>query len=769
MRLVVTVGLLVMASLPAQSDEDPRLERTRSELLAQFELPPGAVAVRAATPKQLANVTAALRRLRPVERSLRVLSADRKALADLSVTAAHQQWDIRTEPEATDNEGRVRLRLPPGPWAVDVSGRVGDTTLAFGRFTVEDESEAARTLVLGTPRHVRVVLPTGRTPRDAFVAVATPDLTHQYVAEVDATKLAVSTPPEQDVVVQAWRAPSRSPGYLVRSLVPASAESLKLELNRKAMLQVDGRDRRTLTVRIGTLDALAAPLEIQTRARRDLYVAGLEEVAVGYEVASPALNYHVHAGPMKVNQRRVITGKPDFRVSASYMRNGMSRYRQQRNSLSFRVFLRDPHGLIVRGHARSAPFTVDWKARAGKRVLAKGSMTGSWRSRIPALTVEEREALELDLEMRGQGVRVRETLRPLESTDVAQGRAVICHALPELGANARLWLGWADQLVAAFKESTHFRPSELKVYCWVHAMPGLSGWGGVTNRRSFAMFADGRLFGFVRPRAQNDLTVSHELAHAFDIGNHGSLFQALQSRAVRRMKSLREDAHRVPAGNVYRQILEDLPEDGDILGGASDGKLPAIGAAAAVDAQVHEDEFLLWYLRSVRGPDASVAWRRDWHYFRWWLTLRGYTDDEIRGACISHFAGENLAWLIRLRGGQACFERVASAMAEIEKPSGEMPVRVARRAVLQRWARAPLPAKAELPSAVQLLRGELGSRSARADTLLRWAQAALFAQRTEDARTLLQAALTDAWPLDRAEFMRVLSEAATVWSGRPSK
>ena len=455
--------------------------------------------------------------------------------------------------------------------------------------------------------------------------------------------------------------------------------------------------------------------------------------------------------------RRTFVGAPPFALSASCFLNANRRYGSKRDTASFRVFLKDENGLIMRG-ARLAPFPVAWTARVGETVVKQGKLTGSWRARIPPMSDDERAKVELDLEVTTGTRRYKRTVSLKPSADLAQVGVLRVHGLPELAPNARVWSRWAHDLVRGFYDSTHVRPPEIAVYLWVESMPGLSGWGGWNDRRSYAYFSDGRLFGFVRAGARNDGTVSHELAHAFHQASHGASFQALQSRAVRRMKGLRRDVNRVPAGNAFRELLASPSRPAPPPG----AKRPPPGASAGIDSQVGEDEAVAWYVRSVAGSDACNRWRRTWWAHRWYLSLKGFHDDVIHAAHATLHAGRDAAWLVRLRGGLVPPKRHALALALLQREP-KLTTTGARRAVIKKWAEAPMPA--DWKAARTEMQAELGYRRQRVDTLVRWARLAR-PESVATCRELVLAALAEAWLDDNILFERTLEVGARLTATR---
>lgn len=735
--------LVLLLPLLAAHHVDADETAARQRLLDEFTPPVRAPDV--ATPEVGPELA-----LQPIR--LRVLDANGAAVPAIAARAWQSRFDITSEGE-TDADGIVELSLPRGMWRIDLSGRHGDDVV-FDRVRFDIQAEGVREVSLVARRTISVRTRSGSLrPADRLV-LATDDLVHQYSLEGVAGPVRVLSQGEDPFICQASAAPGKRAGFLIRGRAAAGDTRLLVDGPDAVPHAFRGSSSYVLTVSLDTVDRLASPLDFNAARLSRVLVAGVKQVSVGYGVKRGDLTYRFHPSALDVGTKRTFEGRPPFTVSASYFLNSNSRFRGMRGTSSFRVFLREENGLVVRGAGR-APFPIQWRATLKGGLLTQGSMTGSWRSRLPQMSDAEREDLRLELQVTGGGRKYKRTVTPARSVDLAQVGVLRVHSLPELEANAQSWAIWCGQLVDAFYESTHVRPPDLGLYLWVEAMPGLSGWGGWNNRRSYAYFADGRLFGFVRAPARNDGTVSHELGHSFHEGGHGASFQALQSRAVRRMKSLRNDAHRIPAGNAYRATLTSPPHRPAQTAAA---KSPPPGAVAGVDTQVLEDEMVAWYVRSMAGADACVQWRATWWQHRWALTLEGFHDDVIRAAHAALYADHDCAWLLRLRGGsvpRAPYERALAFL----RASPALTNRGGRRNVIRAWQRRGPPEQSAWPTAYESMRAELGDRGVRAQVLAGWV--------TDMADTpaglrleIAQAALAEAWAYEPATFETTLATLA---------
>lgn len=756
------------AAPPAPEISDARIDAAREELLAAFEPPVFhetdpelAAAERAREQRELA-------RLRPVEASFQVLLPDGKHPREVTLRATHPRLDMFTKTVTADADGHATLRLPPGTWCVDVAGDTTDGRALFGRISVEvpSGSDGLRdfdiALIHETTLRFR---DTGNAPtKPERVDLATEDLVHRHTWRLDVSQLTVLRPSPDPFVVQVQRAPTQRPGYLLRAHAGGDDVELSAREEGATHYVFAGSPERVLTPAIDTLDALSSPFEFEARRNLALVISGIPEMVVRYGVSAGDETYRFYDTPIPVDGvERTFTGKPPFDVSVGAHWNSPGRYNGDRYKVSVRVFLRDENGLIMVGSGKRAPFPVKWRALLGDTVHAEGEMKGGWSARLPKLEKKDDFlALRFDLELADTGrPRRLEGLEPEYHAKVAEVGRVEVQSFPQLAPNARAWARWADDLAASFRDASHVHPSRLTYAMWVHAMPGLSGWGGWNGNKAWGYFSDNRLFGFARPGEKNDGTVSHEMTHGHRIYAHGTYFNQTQNRAVRRMLSLRHDAHRVPAGQKFVEWIDALPVTLDAPVATGSDAIPT-GSRTAEDPAVAEDELIAWYLRQVHGSDVCVQWRYNHEFIRWWLTLRGFSDDEARAGILTHYAHENLAWLIRRRGGSVSDRRADAALELVTHPGTARPVQKVREAAVKRWTDADLSAEADLDGALRKMESELGDWTLRARVHLQAADLTASRGDRDGAKRRLLDALRCAANMGRATFDATLADAARV-------
>jgi hypothetical protein len=149
-----------------------------------------------------------------------------------------------------------------------------------------------------------------------------------------------------------------------------------------------------------------------------------------------------------------------------------------------------------------------------------------------------------------------------------------------------------------------------------------------------------------------------------------------------------------------------------------------------------DDAVFVWYYRSQFGEEAQALRRKCGAAWSWLLTLRGFTDEEIRIAMLSRAAGTDLGRLARMRGIDVRDRRIAEAFDLLGAAGEKLPWQDQRDPVLGGWATGQLPA--DLAEAEARMRAELGDRRARVQALLRIARAhpprRPFARRAGDRR-----------------------------------
>jgi hypothetical protein len=261
--------------------------------------------------------------------------------------------------------------------------------------------------------------------------------------------------------------------------------------------------------------------------------------------------------------------------------------------------------------------------------------------------------------------------------------------------------------------------------------------------------------------------LSHELGHVFRYGHSNAFENKVMTqagrRAGRRLESIRPGMERVPEGNRYRALLESVEEEEGGAGGPA-GDATGDGVLVPNLEITGDDAVFVWYYRSQFGEPAQAARRKYGAAWSWLLTLRGFTDEEIRIAMLSRAAGTPLAWLARMRGIDVRDKRIAEAFEILGAAGEDVPWKEKRDPIFHGWTGYPL--QADLVAAEARMRTELGDRRARVQVLLRIGREYIVRgdpSRGEDAivRALVEARLGGEGALDLA-----LRDAAPLWIGR---
>jgi len=753
------------AATPAPTISPEALAKAREELLAEFESP----VVRETHPDfaaaQREREENALARLRPVDAVFRVFLSKGATPKDIGVRAFHPKLDLTTATAMTDEKGQATLRLPPGRWELNLSGHVDADHVVFGRTFVDVPVRGQRAFDLPLLHTTKVRFrDTGNAPSTPErVDLACEDLLHRFTWRGERSHLTVLRPSNLPLVVQMLRTPTQRPGYLIRATTIASAFDLTARGSDATRFVFPGSPLVKLSPSIDSMDALSAPFTFESRRKETLVIRGLPELAVGYSVNAAGKKYRFYTTPVLVDGKdRTFSGRAPFDVSVGTYWASPSRFKGHRYKVSARVFLRDANGLIMVGHSKRAPFPVKWRALLHGKEFSAGTMKGAWSVRMAALKKKpDYLALKFELELSDTGRPRRLSVDPQLHKQLATVGRVQLQTLPQLEPNARAWARWVNDLADSFAETQHQRPRNVTYCLWVHAMPGLSGWGGWSSGGAWGYFRDGHIFGYARSSKRNNGTASHEMTHGHHVWAHGTVFNQTQTRALRRMWSRRTDGLRVPGGQRHLPWLEALPE---VVAAEPETGIP-IGARSSEDPKVAEDEVIAWYVRQMFGVKACNDARYHLEFHRWWLTLQGFTDDEARAGVLQHMTKTNLAWLVRQRGGAVSDRRSDEAALVASNPKKvKRPVKKIRSAAVTRWKDPDLTKAPDLDIALSVMDGELGQWSSRSKVYLKAAKlTAARGDRRATKRYVLEALRCGA-RLGRTWFDRALEAGAPIWA-----
>ena len=789
----ITVGLLLLLALGAgaATGEDrapsPEVERARRELLDALGAPPAAAAETGGPRVDVDAGPAGVERLRLHDVRVRVTGLNGNALQGVTVRALHDSFDLAAAPVETNTLGRAVVRLPRGAWRVDVSRVDPDEgRCVFARVRLEVDPAAEQRIELPERRTVRFRSQGGAFRAPGKVTLAAADFsTHVEVPQRDGA-FDVITAPGAPLVLQALRAPDATDGYVLRRQIGAGTTTIVTDAASdpaapSTPFVFRGDERREVAPTLVSVDALPFDLSFATRGTRTVFVSGVPQVAVSMTVRRDGVPYSFYALPFTTDGKpRTFTGEPPFAVSVGRQHNTFSKYGARRGTVSFRVFLREENGLVLRGASKDAPYQVAWAELLDGKQRAAGTMTKGYLARTPAIEGKDVARLRYRLRIRGPGEDREVEVEPHGQVEKVSVGKVGVRAYPEVAPNARLWAACVNDGVHAWEAVCTTRRARVDVTLFSEMPPGLGGWGGWNGANGFMFLPEGRMFGFVVPCFYDGL-LGHELGHTqgFMHGNAAQkrvMDQACR-RASRRYAAIRPGVTRLPEGNRFLPVLEAVTRGDlrcDVLPAETDDPDAKAshdsdsGPASDLEPDLEttgEDDFLTWYLRAGHGVDADRRRRASENAWRWWLTIRGYTDDEIQAAVLSRAAGENLAWLARLRGIAATDARVAAAVTEVS-PEPKSAWVAARSAALSRWKKRKLGAEKDLDVVHAALLAEVGSRETRVALLRAIGDEHLSRGERGAAHASYVAALAEARRGSDDLFEETLAGCAAEWARR---
>jgi hypothetical protein len=243
-------------------------------------------------------------------------------------------------------------------------------------------------------------------------------------------------------------------------------------------------------------------------------------------------------------------------------------------------------------------------------------------------------------------------------------------------------------------------------------------------------------------------------------------------RAARRLESIRPGMERLPEGDRYRALI-DAATRGEIVllderegpgGEGVPGDATGDGVLVPNLEITGDDAVLVWYYRSQFGEPAQELRRKYGAAWSWMLTLRGFSDEEIRIAMLSRAAGTPLAWLARMRGVDVRDRRIAEAVELLGAAKDDVPWQDRRDPILRRHAHEPLGD--DLAEAERRMRAELGDRRARVHALLRIAREHLARGDPGAGEESIVAAMVEARLGGEGMLEAALRDASPMWVGR---
>ncbi len=789
LAVILIAGVMASPSTPACSGDEnqpppvPGMDRAARELLDALPPDPSLEVTPEARKEEEEAAARAVERLRLVAVRIRVLTAGGNALPGIGIRARLESMDLVAGPAVTDAGGHATLRLPRGTWRLDAATEEPfPGTVVFSSSRVEVAGPGDVTVRMVEKRVLRLDDGTGSAPQPDSVTLSLPDFSFSRDYRCRFGSLEILSAAGDTLLCQAVRASDDRPGFIVRGGLPAEGAVLDVGPTGSTSFVLQGGTDRRLDATFRSVDAL--PLELRVSAMRPevVFLRGFPAVAFSLAVDRRGEAYSFYARPFDLDGgERVFTGEPPFEVSVGIQRNTSKLYKERKDSLTFRAFLRDSNGLLLSGDSKKAAYTIDYQEVLDGKVRVEGTFRDWYVRRTEPIAASDLPRVRYRLRIRGPGEdRSVEVVPHPMSEEVQVGKVVLqCH--PEVAANARLWAAYVDAVIRAYEAVSPVRKRKFRITPFSEMPPGIGGYGGYRGREAFAYLPDARLFGFTR-RTTWDGLVSHEVAHGVQF-RHGAVMTGAGERAFRKFAAALPGADRVPEGNRYLPFLEAVTrgairadrEFSDPAETVGDGKEAAAGGddpgdgVLAPDPAAPDDSLLAWYVRSLCGPEKADHLRRHRPTWRWWLVLRGYTDAEIEAAILSHVTGEPHAWLARLRGLAAHDRRVASATAEIADPSGELAYVEARGKITKRWATVKVAGEADPGAAAARMRGELGDRKRRVDILLSIGAEHLARGDAGAGKATLLEALEEARRGGDGLLEDALGRASALWASRESR
>jgi hypothetical protein len=767
-------GLLLLALLPPAGAGDSVLAFARREM--RSELPPQAAipiteAERAAQDR--AARAAAEASLGLVDVVLRLRTKHGAPVPGVAALALHERFDATFGPAVTDGRGEATLRLPRGPWRVDLATHEPQPgSLVFARVRFDVRGPGREEVALGHSRQVRFRSRIGDARAAHAVTLGWPDLSFHRAVDALQGELDLLTADDAPMVLQAVRRPDEGDGYVLRATIGAGTTIVETDPERATEHVFRGSNVRRLEVRYASADALPLDLSFASAATSRVRLAGLDAVVVAVDVNAGGRRYGFFPRPFALDgAERAFSGAPPFAAGVGHVLNGREQYGERGNSVSFRVFLTTPEGLLLRG---DGAYSVSWEQLLDGQARASGTARPAEAVWTAPIDPKRYHDLRYRLRIRGPGENRRaEVAGHGQTAEVLAGK-VRTWCFPEVEPNARMLAAAVGIAVRAYEDTCPFRKSRVDIERSIHMPLPVAGMGGYAGDAGWMWLPEGDVYGFCGTSFWNGL-LCHELGHVFHYGHNdpGQTRVMVQAgrRAARRQSALRPGMAREPEGDRFRALFEavtrgelrfETPPD-EALEPVRDA--PGDGVLVPNLELTGDDQVFTWFYRSAFGEAADHARRDRAAAWSWWLTLRGYTDEEIQIAMYSRAAGAPLAWLARLRGTVVHDHRIVAAMAELEANDSKLPDDGRRGQVLAEWRGRPQPGD-DLEDLARRARAEIGHRHERVLALLRIARERLARGEAAGGEAALLDALVEARLGGEDLLHRALREAAPIWAAR---
>lgn len=759
------------------------LSHGREELRRQLPplVPPELNPLQHVTQNARAQEAAKTLHLLPV--TVRVTSAHGVVLPGIAVRALHETFDIRAGPAVTDERGEAVLRLPAGPWRIDlVTHEPQAGRIVFARVRRPVRAAGREEIGLDQRRQVRFRSRLGEVRAAHAVTLAWPDLTFHKRVDARQGEFDILTAGDAPMLVQAVRNPGEEgDGYVFRQTVGPKTTVVETDPEQGTLHTFSGKGVRKLSVRYGSVDALPIPLAFESKETRRVLLAGLAECVVGYDVDLGGRGYGFYPRPFRLDgKRRTFLGKPPFLASVGYVHNGRPRYRKMQNTGNIRVFLLTANGMMLKYDPRCV-YTVAWEQVLNGEVRASGTSRPPNRIRTPAVDPKELGNLRYRLRINGPGENRRVEVAAHGQSAVVHVGRVRTWCFPEVEPNTRMWVACVDRASQAYEDTCPNRRSRTDIERSIEMPPGLAGMGG-GGRDGWMWLPEGSVYGFVGQWYWTGL-LCHELGHVYGYG-HGNPTQSkfmrqAGRRAGRRLWALRPGTARVPEGNRFVPLLEavtrgelqvqqgfDDARDIPVLRKTGEGHAAGDGILVPNLELTGDDALFLWYYRAVYGEQVDAVRRKHAASWSWWLTRKGFSDPEIQIALFSYAAQTSLAWLARLRGNMVYDYRIDAAVEELKANEGQFVYQKERNAILHRWRTRRYAPTDDLAEQARLLRADVGHRWERFRALQTLAREYFVRREMAAGERMLVAALVEARLGGEGMLESALAESALFWVAR---
>ncbi|MHC4955712.1 MAG: hypothetical protein ACYTGZ_17815 [Planctomycetota bacterium] len=733
--------------------------------------------------KQNARALESARSLHLLDVPVRVVSANGSPFPGIEVRALHQAFDLSAPMAVTDVRGEVTVRLPRGPWRIDLATHEPKAgQMVFARVHTGARDAGPIRIVVNQLRGVRFRGALGEARAAHVVSLAWPDFSFHKKIEVFQGQLIIGTVGNAPMILQAVRRPGElDPGYVLRRTVGPGRTIINP--NPKGTIHsFTGKGVRTLRVRYSSSDALPLPIAFEAKDKREILFDGLKSVVLHLDLESGGRTYGFYPRPFDLDGKpRAFDGMPPFKASVGFHLNGDGRYKELRNSLSVRIFLLSKNDLMLRHDPRGV-YTVDWEEVLDGKVRKAGSNKPPNSFMTPPVDPKRLHEIRYRLNIKGPKENRRVEVPAHGQIAMAKGGEVTTGCFPEVLPNANLWASAVSLAIRAYEETCPVNRHGTRIDRSIHMPGNLAGMGGWGGNNGWMWLPEGSVYGFYGPWYWTGL-LSHELGHVHGYGHsnpaQNRIMQQAGRRAGRRLWAIRPGMQRAPEGNRYRALLEavtrgetsviqsfDDARDIPILRKTGEGHAAGDGVLTPNLEITGNDAVFLWYFRSMFGNKTDAERRKHAASWSWWLTLKGYSDPEIQIAMFSFGAKKSLAWLARMRGNMVYDHRIDAAVKELEARGGKFVWQRERGGIIHKWRHKRYAANDNLAEQEKLMRAELGHRWWRYFALREIAREYFTRREVAEAEAMLVKALTEARLGGEGMLQSAIAEAAPLWAAR---